>query len=286
MKLLTLNTHSLHENNYKQKLKQFIEVILQEKPDIIALQEVNQTISSPLVDLSQLIGYYPCPNEKIPIRSDNHAFNVAILLQKSGLSCFWTWVSSKIGYDTYDEGMSLFSLNEKITNSESFFINTVHEYENWKTRKVLGIQIEGKKDWFFSVHMGWWNDEEEPFIKQWKQLNSMLQKKIDNETNVWILGDFNSPAEIRNQGYDCVKESGWFDSFVLACEKDSGVTVKGQIDGWRNEDSSKKNLHENNDMRIDQIWYNKHVNVKSSKVIFNGNNGPVVSDHFGVIITI
>ena len=46
IKLLTLNTHSLIENNYKTKLKIFTDAILQEKPDIIALQEVNQTIKN------------------------------------------------------------------------------------------------------------------------------------------------------------------------------------------------------------------------------------------------
>ena len=47
MKLLTLNTHSLQETHYEEKLEQFIEEIVKTQPDIIAMQEVNQSISAP-----------------------------------------------------------------------------------------------------------------------------------------------------------------------------------------------------------------------------------------------
>ena len=42
MKLITLNTHSLIEEHYEEKLHAFAEVIRKEKPDILAMQEVNQ----------------------------------------------------------------------------------------------------------------------------------------------------------------------------------------------------------------------------------------------------
>ncbi len=42
MKLITLNTHSLIEEHYEKKLRAFAEVIRKEKPDILAMQEVNQ----------------------------------------------------------------------------------------------------------------------------------------------------------------------------------------------------------------------------------------------------
>lgn len=37
-------------------------------------------------------------------------------------------------------------------------------------------------------------------------------------------------------------------------------------------------------MRLDQIWCNKKIQVKSSKTVFNGKDYPVVSDHYGVLI--
>ena len=43
MKLLTLNTHSLAEPGYVEKTEQFIEMLSKEQPDIVALQEVNQS---------------------------------------------------------------------------------------------------------------------------------------------------------------------------------------------------------------------------------------------------
>ncbi len=42
MKLLTLNSHSLEEEDYEHKLIEFERAILRESPHIIALQEVNQ----------------------------------------------------------------------------------------------------------------------------------------------------------------------------------------------------------------------------------------------------
>ena len=283
MKLLTLNTHSLQEKNYLEKLKQFIQVILIEKPDIIAMQEVNQTANSKLATKDLLSGFITCSNEKISIREDNYAAQVSKYLHESGISCSWTWISSKIGYSKYDEGLSLISLNQKITNVDSFYISKIHDYQNWKTRKVLGIQTSYSKDWFFTVHMGWWQDEEEPFADQWNLLNFNLQEKINDGSNIWIMGDFNSPAEIRDQGYDCVQKSGWFDTYSLAAEKDDGLTVKGQIDGWKTSHEKEQFIQ---GMRIDHIWCSNLIKIKSSKVVFNGINHPVVSDHFGVLVSI
>ena len=47
MKLLTLNCHSLVEPGYESKLAAFAGEMLRRQPDIIALQEVNQTRSAP-----------------------------------------------------------------------------------------------------------------------------------------------------------------------------------------------------------------------------------------------
>ena len=43
MKLLTLNSHSLLEEDYLKKTQIFVEEILQENIDVFALQEVNQS---------------------------------------------------------------------------------------------------------------------------------------------------------------------------------------------------------------------------------------------------
>ena len=45
MRLLTLNTHSHVEEDYREKLEAFVQAVSEEEPDVIALQEVNQTIA-------------------------------------------------------------------------------------------------------------------------------------------------------------------------------------------------------------------------------------------------
>ena len=103
MKILTLNTHSLQEHNYQEKLNCFVEGILNEKPDIIAMQEVNQTANTELMDLEMLEGQYPIPG-CMPICRDNHAAVVANRLRQAGIECYWAWLPIKLGYDKYDEG--------------------------------------------------------------------------------------------------------------------------------------------------------------------------------------
>ena len=109
MKILTINTHSLQEENYEQKLQWFIEGILKEKPDIIAMQEVNQTADAPLMAPELLAGQYPVPGA-LPVRQDNHAANVALRLRNAGVNCYWAWVPIKLGYGKYDEGVAILSL--------------------------------------------------------------------------------------------------------------------------------------------------------------------------------
>ena len=94
------------------------------------------------------------------------------------------------------------------------------------------------------------------------------------------MGDFNSPAEVSNEGYDYIKSFGWKDSYLYAKQKDSGITVSKVIDGW------KKGEVNDTGMRIDMIWSKDEENIASSQVICNGIYYPIVSDHYGVMITI
>ena len=62
MKLITLNTHSLVEPDYENKLKLFAEAVLRERPDVVALQEVNQSMGEPAVGQERLgaLGFVEC----------------------------------------------------------------------------------------------------------------------------------------------------------------------------------------------------------------------------------
>ena len=271
MKLLTLNTHSLVEDNYSKKLDAFVSAIAEQRPDIIALQEVNQTIAETQADVISE-GYVPC-DENIVIRKDNHVYKAAELLENAGVKYYWTWLPLKKGYNKYDEGIALMS-RSRIIETDVVRISETDDYNNWKTRKIIGIRTEAAPDeWFFSVHYGWWDDLDEPFQNQWQKTVEYMKKY----SRVWLMGDFNSPAEVRNEGYDIINSSGWYDSYTRAKTRDNGITVGKVIDGWRDKVSG------TDGMRIDQIWCSQKAEIASSEVIFNGANKPVVSDHYGVV---
>ena len=96
----------------------------------------------------------------------------------------------------------------------------------------------------------------------------------------FLLGDFNSEADVRGEGYDLILRSGWQDTYRLARQRDDGYTVVQAIDGWRDApDAAAKK-------RIDQIWCSQAVPVHSSRVVFGGKQEPRVSDHAGVLIEV
>ena len=270
MKLLTLNTHSLVEDGYEQKLAAFVEAIATEKPQIIALQEVNQSVSAePVQTLTEY--YHPCLDNTV-IRCDNHVLRVAEALREKGVVYHWTWLPIKRGYGRYDEGVAVMSLSP-ILETDILTVSDTEDYHNWKVRKLLGVRTEALPDeWFFSVHYGRWGDTDEPFRHQWIRTAEHMVRY----DSVWLMGDFNAPAEITGESYELIKRSFWHDTYELAQAKDCGDTVRGVIDGWSESDDKC--------MRIDQIWCNKKVVITNTEVVFNGIHHPVVSDHYGVMV--
>lgn len=276
MKLMTLNTHSLMEADYEEKLKQFVETVRIEKPDVIALQEVSQRLEAEAADPEKL-RYYVQAEEGVILKSDNHVMRIVNILEEGGLFYNWSWVPIKIGYDILEEGAALMSLHP-ITCTDSFYISKSQTMENWRCRKALGIQIsdQGEKRWFYSVHMGWWK-EEDGFLEQWARLKDRV--KLHKPCHITLMGDFNNPAEIREQGYDRMIQDGWMDTWKQAEERDGGFTVTDAIDGW-------KDRKELTAMRIDYIMQNwiKNDKIVSSRVVFSGEKEPRVSDHCGILV--
>ena len=270
MKLLTLNTHSLIEPAYEAKRDAFVEFIRKEQPDVFALQEVNQTAAAPL--LGEIPArYYPCSGNTVLLKADNHAAAVARMLEKQGVQYHWSWLPAKIGYDRYDEGAAVFS-RAPITAAENLLLSKSDDYSCWKTRRTLGICAGDV--WYYTVHLGWWKDEVEPFAAQWETLSRAAGAK----KTAFLLGDFNSEADVRGEGYDLVLRSGWQDTYRLAQQRDEGYTVMQAIDGWRDApDAAAKK-------RIDQIWCSQAIAVKSTRVVFDGLREPQVSDHAGILI--
>lgn len=257
MKLLTLNCHSWQEENQMHKIKYLAEVINNKDYDVVALQEVSQLIESEVIEY--------------PIKKDNFAILLKQELDnynKDKYSFYWDF--SHIGFDKYEEGLAIFT-KHKVIDNESFLITNSSDKNYWKTRKIVKSKISYKDKIlnFYSCHLGWWNDLEEPFDYQ---VDNLLKKSEPNEYS-FFMGDFNNNAFVRNEGYDYLISKGLKDLFVLANERDSGITVKGKIDGW---DENKEKL------RLDLVLSNNNIEVKTSKVIFNGKNKDIISDHFGV----
>jgi len=268
MKLLTCNTHSLVEDRYEEKLQAFVERVAKEQFDVIALQEVNQTHGGVKIEIKN--PEYQLIQDEQVLTSDNHVLRVVEMLADRGIHYYFAWIPIKLGYGRYDEGIALLSL-KKPEEVKHFYISDSEDYEDWHSRKVIGVKIEGC--WYYSMHMGWWQEETESFTHQWEKFLA----NISENDKIYLMGDFNNPAHVKKEGYELVLKSGFYDTYHLTGQKDEGITVVKAIDGWRDKGAVNK-------MRIDFIFKNTDTEVRSSQVIFNGINGPVISDHFGIVI--
>jgi maltose 6'-phosphate phosphatase len=257
MKLLTLNCHSWQEDNQLDKISILADDIAEKSYDVIALQEVSQLIESEIVH-----GL---------VKKDNYALVLLEELVKRGVTDYTlVWDCSHIGYDVYEEGVAILT-KHPVVEEHRFFISKSHDQSYWKTRKIVGatISYHGNPLTFYSCHLGWWTDDEEPF----KYQVDSLMEQVTPESPFFLMGDFNNNALIRDEGYDYLLSKGLLDTFGEAVERDSGITVRGNIAGW----------DENTvDLRLDLILSSTKIDVASSRVIFNDGNKPVVSDHFGV----
>lgn len=260
MKLLTLNTHSLMETDYVNKLNAFVNVVIKHKIDVIALQEVMQQTNANMYN-----GEY-IKTDEIPLKQGNHVLNIAKSLKMKGEKYNFVWFGFKKSYDKFDEGLAILT-RHNIEEIKTVTLSPFDEYENWKTRKALGVKIG--EAWFYNVHFGWWESFEYEFL----QLCNSIEKKKQN----YIMGDFNAASCEKNQGYDFVLKHGFFDTYSLAKNKDEGFTANTKIDGWGETENCKK-------VRIDYIFTTKMTDVKSSFTIFNGVNEQIVSDHFGILL--
>lgn len=130
-----------------EKTEKFIEMLSKEQPDIVALQEVNQSQNEAELPDAMLDGYIRCGGFELPVRQDNHAGYVVKELKKRSIYYEWIWISAKTGYGKYDEGMALLS-KKPIARVQQFLTSKTDDCENWKTRRILGIQPEGSSDWY------------------------------------------------------------------------------------------------------------------------------------------
>ena len=265
MKLLTLNAHSWQETDNVSCLRHVAETLRQEQPDVVALQEINQRQGDPAAAEERLrkSGFVSAGDA---ILETNWALALAELVPGYA----WSWVYTHVGYRSWEEGIAVMSRMPILEVRSRNLSSPDLPEDSWRHRRVLAIHTEA--GWFCSTHTGWWDDEIDPFPNQWKRLNAFMQTLSGPR---WLMGDFNSPAHERGRGYDLILSDGWEDCYARAENRDSGITVPGQIDGWRHEAVS--------GFRMDLCLAGQPGRTLRSNVIFNGDFHPVVSDHFGVL---
>ena len=115
LRLLTLNAHSLHGDRGErdEKIKELCAFLETARPDIIAMQEVNQLADAPIADTDHLEGYYRAATcvSPVPLKKGNFAMDVAWNMAERGIPYHFTFLPMKRGYGIYDEGLAAFSLS-------------------------------------------------------------------------------------------------------------------------------------------------------------------------------
>ena len=278
LKLISLNAHSLH-GDVEKNLEGLCELLEKERPDAVALQEVNQYADAPRADCDHIDGFYrvatcACP---VPLKEGNFALELFWRMARKGIPYHFSWLPVKLGYGRFDEGLAIFC-REPIRQACGFYISEAREYGNWKTRMALLAELKESSLYICNTHTSRYDDPDEPFYEQWKRLDGMLYAK----DRLFLMGDLNNPAEIRGEGYDRISESGYFDLYRLAdVRRGAPSTVEGKIDGWRDGGLSEGG-------RIDFIFsgfYPEADKISYFRVL-DGERGQVVSDHFGVCVHI
>jgi maltose 6'-phosphate phosphatase len=270
MKLLTLNTYSWVQTADPSLFAPLVADILENQYDAIALQEVNQLSYGPVI--SEPEGYLPTQNE-IPIKENNFTYFLVKALAEKGLAYQWSWVPCHVGYDIYDEGISLLS-KAPIQSVEQVQLSASNDFESIHTRRALVLETEAAA--FISVHLSWWKEEEEnPFLREWNSVESAV-KKLRGIKPIYVMGDVNNPADIRNEGYDLITNAGWQDAYAVAATRIGSATVPPAIDGWEGNEVP---------LRIDYIFSDQPQAVETYEVKFDGKKLPIVSDHYGVAVT-
>ncbi|WP_301390060.1 endonuclease/exonuclease/phosphatase family protein, partial [Enterococcus entomosocium] len=123
-----------------------------------------------------------------------------------------------------------------------------------------------------SCHFSWWSDIETGFAYEWQFLQREL---LTYQIPCLLMGDFNNPAG--EEGYCLVADNqlNIKDAYVLAEQKSEEATIEKKIDGWENNTEA---------LRIDYIFVPMESKVSSYIRVFDGTNGSIVSDHFGVAV--
>ena len=274
MRFLTLNTHSWCEIHQIAKIRTLAKFIIEQQVDVIALQEVNQLTSTPVVE-------HPLHfrgGAGIPVREDNYALLLVRALEALGARYEWTLIETHLGWERYDECVAVLS-RLPIRGIKPINMSPDYTYFQVQRRAAQATLIETETGtfWCATTHMSWWDFDGEPlFAQEYAHLSQELAE-CARTAPVLLGGDFNSAAHLSNEGYALVTSSGMVDTRSLAEHTDGENTVHREIAGWEGSTDAK---------RIDFVFADRLVDVVSHAVVFRDNSPEAISDHSGLLLEI
>lgn len=274
MRFLTLNTHSWCEIHQIAKIRTLAKFIIEQQVDVIALQEVNQLTSTPVV--KEPLNYRG--GAGVPVHEDNYALLLVQTLNEMGATYEWTLTEAHLGWERYDECVAVLS-RMPIRGIRPIDMSPDYTYFQVQRRAAQAALIETPSGpfWCATTHMSWWDFDGEPlFAQEFTRLSQALAECAETAP-VLLGGDFNSAAHLSNEGYALVTSSGMVDTRSLAEHTDGENTVHREIAGWEGSTDAK---------RIDFVFADRLVDVASHTVVFRDNSPEAISDHSGLLLEI
>ncbi|KQB87454.1 endonuclease/exonuclease/phosphatase family protein [Corynebacterium lowii] len=280
MKFLSLNAHSWCEADQPAKIMDTARLIVAEGIDVVALQEANQLQESVPWRSPRFRG-----PSTLEIGADNYAQALAEACAHLGEEYACYWVEAHQGFGKYDEGVGLLVrtsgsglANARLADAPTvtevaILVLAEHPYEDVRRRVALAAKVD-PWGWVISGHFSWWRARgEELFAGEWGVVDSFAAEHAGER--ICVLGDLNSPCTVEGEGYSLVRAGGWIDTRDEALLVEGHDTMGGKIAGWEGCEQG---------ARIDYALVNTPVRVDSHRVVFDGKNTPVVSDHYGIVV--
>lgn len=255
MKIITQNLHCFAEENYLVKFQQIAQFIVDNDIDVACFQEVAQHVKSPMI------------SDELQLKEGNAALLIRDMIKDFGGDSYELLYSfAHYYYETDEEGVAILT-RLPIKDWKEHIISDEKKY-TIDRRTAIEIQLENNVS-LSTLHLGIASDKEvkSPALKQFLTL-----KEITKGKQKLFFGDYNIPDT--TSAYDEIIQSGCVDLCgKQAKENPAFLTTPGTIDGWKNDKGAK---------RLDYGFVEGSIQVNEARVIFDGKNEPIVSDHFGL----
>ena len=229
MRFLTLNTHSWCEIHQIDKIRTLAQFIVDQQVDVIALQEVNQLTSTPVVE--QPLHFRG--GAGIPVREDNYALLLVRALEALGAHYEWTLTETHLGWERYDECVAILS-RLPIRGIRPIEMSPDYTYFQVQRRAAQAALIETPSGpfWCATTHMSWWDFDGEPlFAQEFIRLSHALAE-CALTAPVLLGGDFNSAAHLPDEGYAFVTSVVFRDNSPEAISDHSGLLLEIDPASW------------------------------------------------------